>query len=174
MTSKPLVSRTLATLRSAEFGFFGVRVITWRQTPRRCGQSANAGDLDFSVLGRRPLVTSWLMVGMASEICEVPSVQKIHRDSQTGTTRRPTKLFAATFPALRSDKSYADRERLSLQGRGRRGDYRRPFPVRNWFLLISFLVRRPCLAGTASFIGTPFHQEKPDGWREARADGIPQ
>lgn len=33
-----LVRRTLATLRRAEFGFLGVRVITWRQTPRRCGQ----------------------------------------------------------------------------------------------------------------------------------------
>ena len=33
----PLVSRTRATLRSAEFGFFGVVVYTRVQTPRRCG-----------------------------------------------------------------------------------------------------------------------------------------
>jgi hypothetical protein len=34
MTSKPLVRRTLATLRSAEFGFFGVVVYTRVHTPR--------------------------------------------------------------------------------------------------------------------------------------------
>ena len=33
----PLVSRTRATLRSAEFGFFGVVVYTRVQTPRFCG-----------------------------------------------------------------------------------------------------------------------------------------
>ena len=45
MISKPLVRRTFATLRSAEFGFFGVVVYTRVQTPRRCGQSASAGEL---------------------------------------------------------------------------------------------------------------------------------
>ncbi len=34
MTSKPLVRRTFATLRSAEFGFFGVVVYTRVHTPR--------------------------------------------------------------------------------------------------------------------------------------------
>ena len=33
----PFVSRTRATLRSAEFGFFGVIVETRVQTPRFCG-----------------------------------------------------------------------------------------------------------------------------------------
>jgi hypothetical protein len=42
-------------LRSAEFGFFGVRVITCTHTPRRCGQSASAGDFDFTDIFRRPL-----------------------------------------------------------------------------------------------------------------------
>ena len=37
MTSKPFVRRTLATLRSAEFGFFGVVVYTRVHTPRFCG-----------------------------------------------------------------------------------------------------------------------------------------
>ena len=37
MTSIWLVSRTRAILRSAEFGFLGVIVRTWRQTPRFCG-----------------------------------------------------------------------------------------------------------------------------------------
>jgi hypothetical protein len=51
-------------LRSAEFGFFGVRVITCTQTPRRCGQLANAGDFDFTDTFRRPLRISWLIVGI--------------------------------------------------------------------------------------------------------------
>ena len=37
VTSMPLVSRTRATLRSAEFGFFGVEVNTRTHTPRFCG-----------------------------------------------------------------------------------------------------------------------------------------
>src|SRR3954471_8878404 len=60
----PLVSRTRATLRSAEFGFFGVVVYTRVQTPRRWGEPFNAGVLVFSTLSSRPLRTSWLIVGM--------------------------------------------------------------------------------------------------------------
>ena len=52
MTSCPFVSRTFATLRSAELGFLGVRVITCRQTPRRCGQVVSAGDFDFDAFVR--------------------------------------------------------------------------------------------------------------------------
>jgi hypothetical protein len=51
-------------LRSAEFGFFGVRVITCTQTPRRCGQLTSAGDFDFTDTFRRPLRISWLIVGI--------------------------------------------------------------------------------------------------------------
>jgi hypothetical protein len=40
-----LVKRTLATLRIAEFGFFGVVVYTRTQTPRLCGQESKAADL---------------------------------------------------------------------------------------------------------------------------------
>lgn len=66
MTSKPFVRRTFATLRSAELGFFGVRVITCVQTPRRKGQLVRAGDLDFTLIFLRPFLTSWLMVGIES------------------------------------------------------------------------------------------------------------
>src|ERR671916_63780 len=59
-----LVSRTRATLRSAEFGFFGVVVYTRVQTPRRWGEPFSAGVLVFSTLSSRPLRTSWLIVGM--------------------------------------------------------------------------------------------------------------
>src|SRR3954466_13895107 len=90
MTSKPLVSRTLATLRSAEFGFFGVVVYTRVQTPRFWGHPWSAGT-EFRDFGRsRPWAISWLMVGMdlflfsvrASPGCAVRSLL-------TGETRRP-------------------------------------------------------------------------------------
>ena len=64
VTSIPLVSRTRATLRSAEFGFFGVWVNTRTQTPRFCGLSCSAGLLVFVTTFERPFLTSWLIVGM--------------------------------------------------------------------------------------------------------------
>src|SRR5678816_4811014 len=59
----PLVRRTRATLRSAEFGFFGVCVKTRTQTPRFCGLFCSAGLLVFVRTFSRPLRTSWLIVG---------------------------------------------------------------------------------------------------------------
>src|ERR1700761_654003 len=64
VTSRWLVRRTLATLRSAEFGFFGVVVYTRVQTPRFCGFCSIAGTLDLAFCGSRPLRTSWLIVGI--------------------------------------------------------------------------------------------------------------
>src|SRR5215210_8909786 len=75
----PLVSLTRAILRSAEFGFLGVIVRTLRQTPRFCGAPGMfswrcrilfqflrmAGAFTFVIFGRRPLRTSWLIVGTA-------------------------------------------------------------------------------------------------------------
>jgi hypothetical protein len=66
MISKPLVRRTLATLRNAEFGFFGVVVYTRVHTPRRWGEFCIAGDLDFVASTWRPWRTSWLMVGISN------------------------------------------------------------------------------------------------------------
>jgi hypothetical protein len=43
VTSMPLVKRTRATFRNAEFGFLGVCVYTRVQTPRFCGHPCNAG-----------------------------------------------------------------------------------------------------------------------------------
>ena len=77
MTSIWLVRRTRAILRSAEFGFLGVIVRTWRHTPRFCGAPGIgtwrwrrlfqflriAGALIFAILARRPWRTSWLIVG---------------------------------------------------------------------------------------------------------------
>src|SRR5271169_1389362 len=59
----PLVSRTRATLRSAEFGFFGVVVKTRVHTPRRWGAPLSAGVLVFDCLDARPLRTSCSIVG---------------------------------------------------------------------------------------------------------------
>src|SRR5208282_1925302 len=64
MTSCPLVRRTFATLRKAELGFLGVRVMTCTQTPRRCGAPLSAGDFVLTTTLRRPLRTSWLIVGI--------------------------------------------------------------------------------------------------------------
>src|ERR1700722_18813474 len=63
VTSIPLVSRTRATLRSAELGFLGVVVKTRVHTPRRWGAPFSAGVLVFDCLDARPLRTSCSIVG---------------------------------------------------------------------------------------------------------------
>src|SRR3954451_5538940 len=73
VTSIPFVSRTRATLRSAEFGFLGVVVYTRVHTPRRWGAATRflrplpdfrPGVASFLVFGLRPLRTSWEVVGI--------------------------------------------------------------------------------------------------------------
>src|SRR6202789_1903678 len=74
MISKPLVRRTRATLRSAEFGFFGVVVYTRVHTPRRWGAPRRAGVLVFTVLCSRPFRTSCAIVGNLTSRCgELPA-----------------------------------------------------------------------------------------------------
>src|SRR5215218_3546182 len=67
------VSRTRATLRRAEFGFFGVVVYTRVQTPRRWGAATRflrplpdfrPGVASFFLGAWRPLRTSWEVVGI--------------------------------------------------------------------------------------------------------------
>src|ERR1700742_1923535 len=60
----PLVSLTRATLRSAEFGFFGVVVYTRVHTPRRCGLPLRAAVFCLATLSSRPLRTSCWIVGI--------------------------------------------------------------------------------------------------------------
>src|SRR5688500_9226456 len=69
----PLVSRTRATLRSAEFGFFGVWVKTRTQTPRFCGLFCSAGLFVLLTILVRPLRTSWLIVGTKQNSMAVPA-----------------------------------------------------------------------------------------------------
>src|SRR5690349_9362127 len=65
----PLVRRTRAILRSAEFGFFGVVVDTRVHTPRFCGEPLSAGVLVFVTCFFRGLRMSWLIVGMEASTC---------------------------------------------------------------------------------------------------------
>src|SRR5437764_8872416 len=64
VTSMPLVSRTRATLRSAEFGFLGVWVKTRTHTPRFCGLFCRAGLLVLLTIFLRPARTSCEIVGI--------------------------------------------------------------------------------------------------------------
>src|SRR3954467_10800545 len=90
------VRRTRATLRSAEFGFFGVVVYTRVQTPRRCGAATfflrpfpdfKPGVASFFVLGLRPLRTSWDVVGIRRGM--VAALRGWLSDTRAG--RRPAK-----------------------------------------------------------------------------------
>jgi hypothetical protein len=64
VTDIPLVRRTLATFRRAEFGFLGVVVNTLTHTPLTWGQRLSAGALVFHRVFSRPLLTNWLTVGI--------------------------------------------------------------------------------------------------------------
>lgn len=63
VTVFPVVSLTRATLRTAEFGFFGFCVPTLTQTPFLCGQACRFGDLERAIdfCLRAPRIT-WLKV----------------------------------------------------------------------------------------------------------------
>src|SRR3984893_8236491 len=66
VTSTEFVRRTRATLRSAEFGFFGVCVYTRMHTPRFSGQPINAGDFVLAWPFLRPMRTNCENVGTVS------------------------------------------------------------------------------------------------------------
>src|SRR5437660_2271388 len=82
VTSNPFVRRTRATLRSAEFGFFGVVVYTRVQTPRFCGLPRRCGAFSFFSTSRRPCRTSWLIVG------KYPSQMNQKKCSEARETKR--------------------------------------------------------------------------------------
>src|SRR5215469_14837657 len=63
VTSTAFVKRTRATLRNAEFGFFGVCVYTRMHTPRFSGQPTSAGDFVLLMTASRPMRTSCENVG---------------------------------------------------------------------------------------------------------------
>src|SRR5262245_34841056 len=79
----PLVSRTRATLRKAEFGFLGVVVYTRVHTPRRCGAPLSAGVLPLAGFDSRPLRTNCWMVGTNGPFLDVQRLVA-ERESATG------------------------------------------------------------------------------------------
>src|SRR5690625_792661 len=77
----PLVNRTRATFRSAEFGFFGVVVYTRRHTPRRCGLPFSAGVGFLAILSWRPVRTSCWIVGTTSPLLSTRRPGRVSRSS---------------------------------------------------------------------------------------------
>src|SRR6185503_6287729 len=104
----PLVSRTRATLRSAEFGFFGVWVKTRTQTPRFCGLSCSAGLLVLVRTLLRPLRTSWLIVGTVRTTPVTHTARAAcAKDEKTPTPRARVRMARHRFsvPGLRNRKT---------------------------------------------------------------------
>src|SRR6476660_4402542 len=90
VTSTEFVRRTRATLRRAEFGFFGVCVYTRMQTPRFSGQPINAGDLVLTWTASRPIRTSCENVGTVFPLVRVRpqlAVACAHIDSRLSHAR---------------------------------------------------------------------------------------
>src|SRR3954447_913363 len=115
VTSIWLVSRTRATLRSAEFGFFGVVVYTRVQTPRRWGEPFRAGVLVLSILSCRPLRTSCWIVGMR------PAISLVCVSAAYRTRRRVSRDVASRHsPAVVLSQARFSGPRRPLTGpRGR-------------------------------------------------------
>src|ERR1044071_7075133 len=106
----PLVRRTRATLRSAEFGFFGVCVNTRTHTPRFCGLTWSAGLFVLVTIFSRPWRTSWLIVGISGlDPSNIQRQQQTRRDEHARTARCRRKPHASraraatrrTLPQLR-------------------------------------------------------------------------
>ena len=115
MTSYPLVSLTLATLRIAEFGFFGVVVYTRVHTPRFCGHCSKCWDLDlfiFGCLGFRISccivgiqVTPYISVSVAQHCCAVKSRTarpQYKKPQSSKVARQARRFFRGSKQTLRS------------------------------------------------------------------------
>src|SRR6266540_4163574 len=87
----PFVNLTRATLRRAEFGFFGVVVYTLMHTPRRCGDRISAGLLVFPLVSFRACLINWLIVGIPSPLWTVQSVLLILSPA-LAASRHPARL----------------------------------------------------------------------------------
>src|SRR5256885_11533408 len=96
----PLVSRTRASLRSAEFGFFGVWVKTRTQTPRFCGLFCNAGLFVLVTIFLRPSRTSWLIVGINAN-----HYNANHNAPRTGATPVASGLEALSLDVARKPRA---------------------------------------------------------------------
>src|SRR5947208_10587600 len=85
VTSMEFVKRTRATLRNAEFGFFGVCVYTRMHTPRFSGQPANAGDFVLVRIPSRPIRTSCENVGTVPSLNGFSKTQRTRDCAQFST-----------------------------------------------------------------------------------------
>src|ERR671925_1058601 len=114
----PFVRRTRATLRSAEFGFFGVCVNTRVQTPRRCCAPPRAGVFVFDFGAVRPFRTSWLTVG-------IRSYMSFHTTTVGGRSASPTAagMVAKLVRPVKQRKPHEHRI-FALVGTGLRARFR--------------------------------------------------
>src|SRR5688572_7328807 len=97
----PLVRRTRATLRRAEFGFLGVVVYTRVHTPRRCGLPLSAAVLVLATLSWRPLRTSCWIVGMDRLLLPVVAGETRAGETRAGETRAGETRGAGARPTSR-------------------------------------------------------------------------
>src|SRR5687767_11185801 len=118
VTSLPLLSRTRAIFRRAELGFLGVMVLTWRQTPRFCGEASRSLTLLIRGKARRGFLINWLIVGIGflrsrsmprAGPAFVRAMGGAHR-RERATDRRAGLLFGSTCraggnPAARGRKA---------------------------------------------------------------------
>src|SRR6478736_864594 len=104
----PLVSRTRATLRSAEFGFLGVVVYTRVHTPRRCGAATfflrplpdfKPGVASFFVFGLRPFRTNWDVVGIRRRMVAALTAVPVDMRRSQRTRTHPTSPGTPPDPA---------------------------------------------------------------------------
>src|SRR5262245_1370359 len=132
ITSTLLVRRTRQTLRSAEFGFFGVVVYTRVQTPRRCGERCSAGTFDLYVAATRPPRISWLVVDIPSFS---PRCLRYHRTHEASGRPLAARIVVFSFnappviwgrgpkrPAILVTHPHERQGRPGLRAAGFRGD----------------------------------------------------
>src|SRR6266568_2117160 len=95
VTSIAFVSRTRATLRNAEFGFFGVCVYTRMHTPRFSGQPISAGDFVLLMTSSRPMRTSCENVGTVFPLFSATPRPKLLRAQNFAGSRRARRQHCA-------------------------------------------------------------------------------
>ena len=127
MTSIEFVKRTRATLRNAEFGFFGVCVYTRMQTPRFSGQPANAGDFVLVRIPSRPNRTSCENVGtvfpllLSGPVLTNPALKKSACKTRHANAR-------TNFHAARFARRQLQRAHTTLKGELRIRRYQQETP----------------------------------------------
>src|ERR1700733_6017700 len=115
----PFVRRTRATLRSAEFGFFGVVVYTRVQTPRFCGDCCSAGTFLRDFCTTRGLAISWLIVGIVHPCSRETAFGSAnfvrdhlpHRPHRANSTRAKRNRANRSLPSGKRFDATEDRDR---------------------------------------------------------------